>query len=50
MKAAHPDGWERRELDGAYHIAFVPFVGARLRGTPWYGSEGNLEGWADVLE
>ena len=50
QKAAHPDGWERRDLDGAYHIAFVPFLGARLRGTPWYGSEENIEQWVDVLK
>jgi pimeloyl-ACP methyl ester carboxylesterase len=49
LACAHLDGAEQREVD-AFHIAFVPGLGARLLGTPWYGSEGKLEQWADFLE
>lgn len=34
----------------AFHIAFVPGLGMRLLGTPWYGSPDLVAGWADFLE
>ena len=45
---AHLDGAEQREV-AAFHISFVPGLGTRLLGTPWYGSPELLEGWADFL-
>ena len=42
-------GAEQRALD-CFHIGYVPFIGARLIGTPWYGSRGVLEQWVDFLE
>ena len=46
---AHLEGAEQREVD-AFHIGFVPGSGTRLLGTPWYGTPGVLEGWADFLQ
>ena len=48
ISCAHLDGAEQREV-AAFHISFVPGLGARLLGTPWYGSPGLLEEWADFL-
>lgn len=48
LRCAHLDGAEQREVD-AFHIAFVPGIGTRLRGTPWYGSAELIDGWADFL-
>ena len=48
LACAHLDGAEQREVD-AFHIAFVPGLGTRLRGTPWYGSAELIDGWADFL-
>ena len=45
---AHLDGAEQREVD-AFHISFVPGLGTRLLGTPWYGSPELIESWADFL-
>ena len=48
IACAHLDGAEQREVD-AYHIAFVPGIGTRLLGTPWYGSPGAFGAWCDFL-
>ena len=48
ISCAHLDGAEQRELP-AFHISFVPGIGTRLLGTPWYGSPELLDGWADFL-
>ena len=48
LRCAHLEGAEQREPE-CFHIAYVPGVRARLRGTPWYGSPGVLEQWADFL-
>ena len=48
ISCAHLDGAEQRELE-AFHISFVPGIGTRLLGTPWYGSPALLDGWADFL-
>lgn len=34
----------------AFHIAFVPGLGTRLLGTPWYGSPQLVARWADFLK
>ena len=44
-----PDA-QQKVLDDVYHISFVPFLGTRLVGTPWYGSPEQIEKWADFLE
>uniref|UniRef100_A0A7S2GTW5 DUF676 domain-containing protein n=1 Tax=Haptolina brevifila TaxID=156173 RepID=A0A7S2GTW5_9EUKA len=49
LACAHLEGAEQRTLE-AFHIAFVPLLGTRLRGTPWYGSPGIVEKWADFLQ
>jgi pimeloyl-ACP methyl ester carboxylesterase len=49
IKCAHLDGAEQREVD-AYHIDFVPGNGARLLGTPWYGSPHIADAWTDFLQ
>ena len=48
VACAHLEGAEQRDVE-AYHIAFVPGLGARLLGTPWYGSPGIIDQWADFL-
>ena len=49
IACAHLEGAEQRDVD-CFHIAFVPGNGARLLGTPWYGSEEVIDQWADFLE
>ena len=48
-RCAHLEGAEQRDID-AFHIAFVPGLGLRLRGTPWYGSPALVDAWADFLD
>jgi len=48
ISCAHLEGAEQRDV-AAFHIGFVPGLGARLLGTPWYGSPSLLGEWADFL-
>jgi hypothetical protein len=48
LQCAHLEGAEQREVE-AFHIAFVPGIGARLLGTRWYGSKEVVEEWAAFL-
>lgn len=49
IQCGHLEGAEQRDVN-AYHIAFIPGSGARLLGTPWYGSPEVIGGWADFLQ
>jgi len=49
ISCAHLPGAEQREVD-AFHIAFIPGIGTRLLGTPWYGSPDLAAKWIDFLD
>jgi len=49
INSCHLEGAEQREVD-AFHIDFVPGLGTRLLGTPWYGSPQVVDGWMDFLQ